>query len=88
MSIVAWLVVGLLSGLMAKALMPGNEPGGIIVTVLLGITGAFVGGILAMSLGISGGVNNFGVGTILIATFGAMLLLIVYRTLFGTRMHA
>jgi uncharacterized membrane protein YeaQ/YmgE (transglycosylase-associated protein family) len=55
--------------------MPGKEPGGIIVTVLLGIGGAFVGGLLAVALGISDGVNNFDVGTILLAVVGAMLLL-------------
>ena len=45
MGIIAWIVVGLIAGFIAKALMPGNEPGGIILTVLLGIAGAFVGGV-------------------------------------------
>jgi uncharacterized membrane protein YeaQ/YmgE (transglycosylase-associated protein family) len=83
MSIIAWIVVGLVSGLIAKALMPGREPGGLIVTILLGIAGAFVGGYLAIAAGISDGVNNFDVGTIVLAVLGAMLLLIVYRSLFG-----
>jgi uncharacterized membrane protein YeaQ/YmgE (transglycosylase-associated protein family) len=79
MSILAWILVGLIAGFIAKALMPGKEPGGIIVTVLLGIGGAFLGGFLAVALGISDGVNNFDIGTILLAVVGAMLLLFVYR---------
>lgn len=74
--------------LIAKALMPGNEPGGIIATILLGIAGAFVGGFIAISFGISDGVNNFDLGTIALAVSGAILLLIVYRSLFGMRVRA
>ena len=44
MSIVAWIVLGLIAGAIAKALMPGNDPGGFIVTILIGIVGAFIGG--------------------------------------------
>ena len=83
MSIIAWIVVDLIAGFVAKALMPGKEPGGIIVTVLLGIAGAFVGGFLAVALGVSDGVNNFDIGTIALAVVGAMLLLLAYRTLSG-----
>jgi uncharacterized membrane protein YeaQ/YmgE (transglycosylase-associated protein family) len=67
--------------------MPGKDPGGIIVTVLLGIAGAFVGGFLAVALNISDGVNNFDVGTIVLAIAGAMLLLFVYRALSGGRLR-
>lgn len=87
MSIIAWIVVGFVSGLIAKALMPGNEPGGIILTILLGVAGAFVGGVIAVTLGISDGINNFDLGTIVLAVLGAMLLLIVYRTVFASRLH-
>ncbi len=62
--------------------MPGREPGGIILTILLGIAGAFVGGFLAVALGISDGVNNFDLGTIVLAVAGSLLLLFVYRSLF------
>ena len=86
-SILAWIVVGLISGLIAKALMPGNDPGGILLTIVLGIAGALVGGFLAVTLGISDGVNNFDVGTIVLAVLGAMLLLFVYRTLLGGRLR-
>jgi len=84
MSIIAWIVVGLIAGVIAKMLMPGKEPGGgIILTVLLGIGGAIVGGFLAVALGISDGVNNFDVGTIVLAVAGAMLLLFAYRAVSG-----
>ncbi len=87
MSIIAWLVVGLVAGLVAKALMPVNEQGGMLATTLLGVTGATVGGFLAVSLGISDGVNSFNLGTIVLAVFGAMLLLMVYRSLTGGRIR-
>ncbi|HLG10404.1 MAG TPA: GlsB/YeaQ/YmgE family stress response membrane protein [Dehalococcoidia bacterium] len=84
MSIIAWIVVGLIAGVIAKMLMPGKEPGGgIILTILLGIGGAIVGGFLAVALGISDGVNNFDVGTIVLAVAGAMLLLFAYRAVSG-----
>jgi len=84
MSIIAWIVVGLIAGVIAKMLMPGREPGGgIILTILLGIGGAIVGGFLAVALGISDGVNNFDVGTIVLAVAGAMLLLFAYRAVSG-----
>jgi uncharacterized membrane protein YeaQ/YmgE (transglycosylase-associated protein family) len=83
MNIVAWLVVGLIAGVIAKLLMPGRGPGGIIVTILLGIGGAIVGGFLAVALGLSDGVNNFDIGTIFLAVAGAMLLLFLYRMVSG-----
>ncbi|MGE0685628.1 MAG: GlsB/YeaQ/YmgE family stress response membrane protein [Dehalococcoidia bacterium] len=85
MSIIAWIVVGLIAGIIAKALMPGKDPNGLIITILLGIGGAFVGGFLAVALGISDGVNNFDLGTIFLAIVGAMILLFGYRTLAGQR---
>ena len=83
MGILAWLVVGLIAGVIAKMLMPGKEPGGIIVTILLGIGGAIVGGFIAVALGLSDGVNNFDIGTIFLAVAGAMLLLFGYRMISG-----
>jgi uncharacterized membrane protein YeaQ/YmgE (transglycosylase-associated protein family) len=52
MGILAWLVLGLIVGVVAKAIMPGPDPGGIIVTILIGVAGAFVGGFIATSLGL------------------------------------
>jgi uncharacterized membrane protein YeaQ/YmgE (transglycosylase-associated protein family) len=82
-SILAWLVVGLIAGAIAKMLMPGDDPGGIIVTVLLGIAGAIIGGFIAVALNISNGVDDFDFGTIVLAVLGAMLLLFGYRLVVG-----
>ena len=59
MGILAWIVVGLIGGGIAKMLMPGNDPGGLILTILLGIAGAIVGGFIAVALDISNGVDGF-----------------------------
>jgi uncharacterized membrane protein YeaQ/YmgE (transglycosylase-associated protein family) len=83
MNIFAWLLVGLIAGVLAKLLMPGRGPGGIILTILLGIGGAIVGGFLAVALGLSDGVNNFDIGTIFLAVAGAMILLFGYRVVSG-----
>ncbi len=69
------IVVGLIAGALAKWVMPGPDPGGIIVTILIGIAGAFVGGYLASLVGIGGGA----ITTIITATVGAILLLAIYR---------
>ena len=85
MNIIGWIVVGLIAGALAKMLMPGDDPGGIIVTMLLGIAGAIVGGFIAVALNISNGVDDFDIGTIFLAVVGAMLLLFGYRMLAGNR---
>lgn len=78
MGILSWIVMGLIVGLLAKFIMPGKDPGGLIITVLLGVAGAFVGGYVGSFLGF-GTVTGFNVGSILLATGGAILLLILYR---------
>ena len=85
MSIIAWIVVGLVAGIIAKMLMPGKDPGGLIITILLGIAGAVVGGFIAVALNISNGIDDFDIGTIFLAVCGAMLLLIAYRAVAGPR---
>jgi uncharacterized membrane protein YeaQ/YmgE (transglycosylase-associated protein family) len=87
MSILAWIVVGLIAGALAKLFMPGKDPGGFLLTILLGIGGAIVGGFIAVALGISNGVDDFDAGTILLAVLGAMLLLFVYRLVLRDRLH-
>ena len=72
--------MGLLVGALAKFIMPGDDPGGIIVTILIGIAGAFVGGFIGSFLGL-GEVTGFNFGSFLLATGGAILLLIGYRTI-------
>ncbi|MEO5936272.1 MAG: GlsB/YeaQ/YmgE family stress response membrane protein [Terriglobales bacterium] len=80
MGILLWIVFGLIAGVIAKFLMPGRDPGGIIVTILLGIGGAIVGGFVAAYFGF-GDMTRFDIRSLLIAIGGAMLLLLVYRLL-------
>lgn len=84
MGIIAWIVVGLIAGALAKLVMPGDDPGGIIVTILLGIVGAFVGGFVVSLLG-GVGINGFSLWSILVATLGAIILLAIYRLVAGRR---
>lgn len=82
MEILSWILFGLVVGALAKLVMPGKDPGGIIVTILLGIAGALLGGFLGRSLGIMGDGQEAG----WIAAFvGAIVLLLLYRLLVGRR---
>ena len=76
MSIVGWIVYGLIVGVVAKLIMPRRDPGGMIVTILLGIAGALVGGFLGRALGWYGDGDPVG---FVMATIGAILLLVLYR---------
>jgi uncharacterized membrane protein YeaQ/YmgE (transglycosylase-associated protein family) len=77
--IISWIVFGLFAGIVAKLLMPGRDPGGFIITILLGIVGAVIGGYLAGALGIQGGwLTGF-----VMAVIGALLLLGIYRLIKG-----
>lgn len=78
MGILSWIAMGLIVGLLAKFIMPGKDPGGLIITILLGIAGAFVGGYLGTFLGL-GTVTGFNFASLLIAIGGAVLLLVLYR---------
>ena len=80
MGIVSWIIFGLIAGALAKLIMPGRDPGGCIVTILLGIAGAVVGGFIGSLLGF-GGVEQFDLRSFLIAIAGAILILWVYRAL-------
>ena len=78
MGILSWILLGLIAGVLAKWIMPGRDPGGIIVTILIGIAGAFVGGFLGGLVGF-GGVNDFSLGSIVTAIIGALVLLFLFR---------
>ncbi|MFL5574866.1 MAG: GlsB/YeaQ/YmgE family stress response membrane protein [Gemmatimonadaceae bacterium] len=84
MGILAWIVLGLIAGAIAKAIMPGRDPGGFIVTALIGIVGAFIGGFLG-NLITGSGLNGFSVWSILLAIVGSLLLLWIYRLTTGRR---
>lgn len=79
--ILSWILLGLVAGLIAKLLMPGRDPGGIIITILLGIAGALLGGFLSAIFGF-GGITDFNFRTLLIAILGSMFLLLLYRMVF------
>lgn len=72
-------MVGLIAGVLAKWVMPGPDPGGIVVTALIGIAGAFVGGWMLGLLGFAGSSGTLSVGSILTAVLGAIVLLAIYR---------
>lgn len=76
MSIIGWILFGLIVGVVAKLLMPGRDPGGMIVTILLGIVGALIGGFLGRLLGWYGESDPVG---FIMAVIGAILVLFVYR---------
>ena len=80
MGIIAWIVLGLIAGAIAKLLMPGNDPGGFIVTILIGIVGAVIGGFIGNQLG-WGGVNGLDLRSIGIAIVGSLVLLVGLRML-------
>lgn len=74
MGILSWILLGLIVGAAAKMIMPGRDPGGLIVTILIGIAGALVGGFIGSAVGL-GSVTGFDLRSLLIAIGGALLLL-------------
>ena len=84
MGIIAWIIVGLIAGALAKLIMPGDDPGGIIVTMLIGIVGAFIGGFVFGLFGGSG-VSGINIGSIIVAVVGSIILLAIYRLIVGGR---
>ena len=84
-SIIGWIIFGAIAGGIAKLIMPGRDPGGFIVTTLLGIAGALVGGFVGRALWGSSGVNSWSIGSFALAICGAILLLVLYRVIFVKR---
>lgn len=84
-AIIGWIIFGLIAGAIAKLLMPGRDPGGWIVTILLGIAGAVIGGWIGRAIWGSPGVNGWDVGSFGLAILGAIILLAVYRVAIGRR---
>ncbi|MFI8293675.1 GlsB/YeaQ/YmgE family stress response membrane protein [Streptomyces sp. NPDC085614] len=86
MGIIAWILIGLLAGLIAKALMPGKDPGGIIVTTLIGIAGGLLGGWLGKVIfGVDSIDGFFDLSTWIAAIVGSVILLALYRLVTGSR---
>lgn len=78
MTWLVWIVLGLIAGVIAKFLMPGRDPGGFIITIIIGIVGAVLGGFISSRLGL-GDVTGLNIPSIIIAVLGAILLLVIYR---------
>ncbi|HEV2851804.1 MAG TPA: GlsB/YeaQ/YmgE family stress response membrane protein [Thermoanaerobaculia bacterium] len=86
MGILSWIVFGLIAGAIAKFLMPGQDPGGCIITIIIGVIGAVLGGYLATMLGY-GGISGFDFRSFVIAVIGSILLLIIWRLIRGRRVR-
>jgi uncharacterized membrane protein YeaQ/YmgE (transglycosylase-associated protein family) len=80
--VLGWIVFGLIVGVIAKLVMPGRDPGGFIITILLGIAGALIGGYIGRVAGWYGPNDNAG---FLMSVLGAIILLALYRMVFGAR---
>jgi uncharacterized membrane protein YeaQ/YmgE (transglycosylase-associated protein family) len=86
MGIIAFIILGALAGMIAKALMPGDDPGGFIVTTIIGIVGALLGGFLAGVLFDADPLDEFfDISTWLTAIVGAIILLVIYRMVVSRR---
>jgi uncharacterized membrane protein YeaQ/YmgE (transglycosylase-associated protein family) len=75
---ISWIVFGLIAGILAKWIMPGRDPGGFIITTIIGIVGAMLGGWLATMFGL-GDITGFDIKSFVIAVIGSLLLLFIYR---------
>ena len=80
--ILGWIIFGLIVGVIAKLLMPGRDPGGFIITMLLGIVGAVLGGFIGRATGLYGPNDSAG---IFMSILGAVLVLFIYRMAVGRR---
>ncbi|MGE0094857.1 MAG: GlsB/YeaQ/YmgE family stress response membrane protein [Alphaproteobacteria bacterium] len=80
MDFLAWIVLGLIAGAIAKWVLPGNDPGGFIVTIVIGIVGAVIGGFIGTALGF-GAVDGLNLGSIAIAVLGSIVLLMIFRAI-------
>jgi uncharacterized membrane protein YeaQ/YmgE (transglycosylase-associated protein family) len=85
MGILGWIVLGLVAGAIAKLIMPGNDPGGFIVTILLGIVGALIGGFIGSRVFGKGLESFWNLQTWIVAIIGSLILLIIYRLVVGSR---
>ncbi len=82
MGILSWILLGLIAGALARWIMPGQGPKGVLITSVIGIAGAFIGGFVGAGLGL-GSVQGFNLTSLFLATVGAAVLLLLYRALRG-----
>ena len=82
MGIIGWIIFGLIIGIIAKLLMPGRDPGGFIVTIIIGIVGSVIGGYIEEWIGLYQTTNGVPAGGWVMSIIGAIILLVIYRLLF------
>lgn len=80
MGFISWIVLGLVAGFLAKLIMPGKDPGGIIVTMGIGIVGAVIGGFVSTLIGL-GSVSGLNIASVVIAVVGSLILLAIWRAI-------
>lgn len=85
MNVFAWILFGLIAGSIAKFIMPGKDPGGCLLTIVIGIIGALIGGVLGTRVFGVGPVTGFNLQSLGLAILGAVLLLMVFRLLIAKR---
>lgn len=83
MGILTWIVFGLIAGALAKLIMPGRDPGGCVVTMLIGVAGAFLGGFLYETFLGGSSYMQFSVSSMIVAIIGALIILALYRLIIG-----
>ena len=95
LDIIGWIILGLIAGAIAKAIMPGKDPGGVFVTIILGIVGALIGGFIARALLGYGSIDSTGqmakpgfLMSLLLSVVGAIILLAGYRLIKGRSLRA
>ncbi|GAA0503969.1 membrane protein [Saccharopolyspora subtropica] len=82
MGILSWILFGLIAGVIAKFILPGKDPGGIILTILIGIAGGLLGGWVSTALAGGEGVTGFNLMSFVWAVVGSLILLAIYRVIF------
>ena len=89
MGIIGWILLGLLAGVIARLILPGEQPGGIIVTTLIGVAGALIAGFVAQAIGFGDPIDEFfDLSTWIAAVIGAVVLLLVWGAIAGRRDYA
>jgi uncharacterized membrane protein YeaQ/YmgE (transglycosylase-associated protein family) len=84
MGIIGWIILGLLAGLIAKAILPGDQPGGVIVTAIVGVVGAIIAGFIAQAIGFGDPIDEFfDWSTWIAAIIGAIVLLLIWQAIAG-----
>lgn len=95
LDVIGWIIFGLIAGAIAKAIMPGKDPGGVFITIMLGIAGSLIGGFIGRALFHYGRVATTGqvskpgfLMSLVLAVIGAIILLVGYRLIKGRSLHA